>query len=434
MSETTALSADVDRPPLAKPTTPPSERRIMVEVAAHWRPLAACTVGVFLGTLPSYAIGPFLDPVSRELGISLTAVLGWSLCWSIGIVATAPLAGYLADRYGARRLALLSLLALATVVAWAAWGVASQWSWYASGALIGVAVAGIGGITFGRIVSTLFERGLGTALGLMSTGVGLAAVFGPRAMQAIIDGFGWRVALLTEALVIVALLPLIARWLSATGAPSATVSAGAGQTLRHAARRPVFWLLAIGTLLYGLAVAGVSVNMMPYLASEGMTRATAAGAIGLFGAATVAGRLLTGIIVDKAPLHAGAIIAIVLAAEAGAFVALALVGTAALVPALIAFGFAVGAEGDCLAYLVARFFGRRHFSSLFGMLGIVALYTGTGTGPALYNIAREAFGSYPPALMLWAALALASAAAFVATIRTPFFDAPEKTISGGGRS
>lgn len=398
----------------------PAERRVLAELRANWRPLAACIIGVFLGTLPSYAIGAFLEPVSRELGMSLTAVLGWSLCWSIGIVAAAPVAGYLSDRYGARRIALIALLALVIALAWSAWGVAGQVGWYVSGAAIGIAVAGIGGITFGRIVSTLFERGLGTALGLMSTGVGLAAVFGPRSMQAIIDGYGWRVALAVEAGLIVVLLPLIARWLTSTTASSAVLT-GEGQTLAQAVRRPVFWLLALGTLLYGLAVAGVSVNLMPYLADQGMTRAAAAGAVGLFGAATVAGRLMTGIIIDKAPIHAAAIIAIVLVMEAGAFVALALLGTAVLAPALFAFGFAVGAEVDCLAYLIARFFGRRHFSSLFGMLGIVALYIGTGTGPAFYNLTREALGAYPPALVVWAVMAIVSAIAFVATIRTPFF-------------
>lgn len=408
----------------------PSKTSVLAELAANWRPLVACVIGVFLGTLPAYAIGAFLQPVSRDLGLSLTEVLGWSLCWSIGIVAMAPIAGFLADRYGAKRVAILALLALALVLAWSVLGVGSRWSWYASGLLTGAAVAGIGGITFGRVVSALFERGLGTAFGLMSTGVGLAAVIGPRSMQAIIDAYGWRTALAVEAAIIVIALPLIALWLRSPTDGTVAEPTGDGETLKQALRRPVFWLLAAGTLLYGLAVAGVSVNLMPYLEAQGMSRAAAAGAIGIFGAATVVGRLATGVIIDKAPLHAAAIITIVLIAEASAFLALALFGTAALVPALIAFGFAVGAEVDCLSYLIARFFGRRYFSSIFGMLGIVALYIGTGTGPALYNLTRETFGSYPSALILWAVLALVSALAFAATIRTPFFTPAPDAASG----
>jgi len=421
MTQPTALAAIGDPLPVAVPVAARSEPRILAELAAHWQPLVACVTGVFLGALPSYAIGAFLQPVARDLGITLTQVLGWSLCWSIGIVATAPAAGYLADRLGAKRVALVALVVLAAALVWAAWGVGGQLSWYASGFAIGVAVAGIGGITFGRIVSTLFERGLGTALGLMSTGVGLAAVIGPRSMQAIINAYGWRTAFVVQAVAIVVALPLIARWLKPPAPGTAATPKGEGQTVRDAVRRPVFWLLAFGTLVYGVCVAGVSVNLIPYLSDQGMTRASAAAAVGIFGGATVIGRMGTGIIIDKAPLHAAAIIAIVLIGEAGAFVALALLGPAALVPALIVFGLAVGAEGDCLAYLVARFFGRRHFSSLFGMLGIVALYIGTGTGPALYNLTREALGAYPPALILWAVMALVSAAAFLGTIRTPFF-------------
>lgn len=190
--------------------------------------------------------------------------------------------------------------------------------------------------------------------------------------------------------------------------------------MQEAARSGVFWLLVIGTFGYGLCVSGVHVNMVPYLTSQDMSREAAATAVGIFGAATVVGRLLTGLIIDKGPLHASILIALMLAMEAFAFVGLASLGIEALVVILIVFGFAVGAEEDCLVYLVARFFGRRRFSSIFGVIGIVALYLGTGIGPALFSLTREYVASYETTLVIWAGLAVLSALAFLTTARVPF--------------
>ncbi len=378
-------------------------------------------IGVMLGTLPGYAIGVFLQPVSAELGISLTQVLGWSFCWSVGVIVAAPLAGFAADRYGAKRVALFGVVALASALAWTAVGIGDLLTWYVSGLLVGAAVAAVGGITFGRIVSVLFDRGLGTALGIMSTGVGLSAVIGPRLMQHIIDSYSWRTAFIAEALIVALGLPLLWLWLRNTRAviehrPAPQI----GVTLQEASRSGVFWLLVIGTFGYGLCVSGVHVNMVPYLTSQDMSREAAATAVGIFGAATVAGRLLTGLIIDKGPLHASVLIALMLTLEALAFVGLASLGIEALVVILIVFGFAVGAEGDCLVYLVARFFGRRRFSSIFGVIGIVALYLGTGVGPALFSLTREYVASYETTLVIWAGLAVLSALAFLATVRAPF--------------
>lgn len=127
-------------------------------------------------------------------------------------------------------------------------------------------------------------------------------------------------------------------------------------------------------------------------------------------------------IIDKVRIHAAALIALMLFAEGMAFILFAYYGSAMLLPTLLIFGFAVGAEGDCLAYLVARFFGRRFFSSIFGMLGIVTLYIGTGIGPALFGLTREYLGAYPPILIVWSILTFIWSAAFLATARTAFHD------------
>ena len=65
--------------------------------------------------------------------------------------------------------------------------------------------------------------------------------------------------------------------------------------MKTAVRLPVFWVLAAGTVLYGLCAGGMAVNLIPYLTSEGISRTEAATALGLLGVSTMAGRFLTGV-------------------------------------------------------------------------------------------------------------------------------------------
>lgn len=393
--------------------------------------MIAVVLGICFGSVPAYSLGAFIQPLSEEFGWSVTQITGWMLSWSIGAIISAPIAGHLADRIGAKGVSLVSLTLLAAVLATTGLAVKTLPQYYFSGFVIGAVVSGTSAITYGRIVSSLFTAGLGTALGLMSTGIGASAIIGPRLMQAIIDSYDWQTAYYVLAAFPVIILPLLALWLReghredmvADRAPK-----GEGYTLAAAMRMPVFWVMSVGSLLYGICVGGVSVNLMPFLATEGLSRAEAASALGLFGFATISGRFLTGIIIDRVRIHASVLMAVVLAAEAGAFVLLAYGGTGvALLVALPVFGFAVGAEADCLAYCAVRIFGRRNYGSIFGILGIVMLYIGTGVGPVLFSLAQEASGSYAVAFNIWTVLALAAAPLFLWVARIPFFDAGRST-------
>lgn len=395
------------------------------EFRLSWKPMVAVVLGMCFGSVPGYSLGVFIEPLSTEFGWSITEITGWMMAWSIGCITAAPLAGYLADRTGAKRVALISLLLLAGVLAATGIFVQSLPHYYASGFAIGAVVAGTSAITYGRIVSSLFSAGLGTAFGIMSTGIGISAIIGPRLMQGIIDAYGWRNAFLIQGAFPLIILPLLAWWLRegrrdqmvANRAPK-----GEGYLLSEAIRMPVFAVLSVGALIYGVCVSGVSVNLMPFLATHGISRAEAASAVGLFGFATVAGRFLTGIIIDRVHIHAAVLMAIVLAAEAMAFIMMGYGGPGFwLLIALPIFGFAVGAEADCLAYCAVRIFGRRYYGSIFGILGIGMLYVGTGIGPMLFSVAHESFQSYQLAFLLWSGLALLAVPLFLWVSRIPFF-------------
>jgi len=404
----------------------PGRMSIGQEFRRSWKSMIGVVLGICFGSVPAYSLGAFIQPLSEEFGWSVTQVTGWMLCWSLGAILSAPLAGYLADRVGAKGVALVSLSLLAIVLAATGLAVETLAHYYMSGFAIGAIVSGTSAITYGRIVSSLFSAGLGTALGLMSTGIGASAIIGPRLMQAIIDAYDWRTAYFVQAAFPILILPLLAAWLREGHHVHKTprlAAKGEGHALAAAMRMPVFWVMSLGSLIYGICVGGVSVNLMPFLATEGLSRAEAASALGLFGFATVTGRFLTGIIIDRVRIHASVLMAIVLTAEAGAFLLLTYGGTgAALLIALPIFGFAVGAEADCLAYCTVRIFGRRYYGSIFGILGIVMLYVGTGIGPVLFSLAQQMSGSYAFAFNIWTGLALSAVPLFLWVSRVPFFD------------
>ena len=69
----------------------------------------------------------------------------------------------------------------------------------------------------------------------------------------------------------------------------------------------------------------------------------------------------------------------------------------------------MGAEGDIIGYVTARYFGLASYGQLYGLL-FGAYTAGLGIGPFILALGEEAFGSYTPALWICGGLLLAGAA------------------------
>ncbi len=86
-------------------------------------------------------------------------------------------------------------------------------------------------------------------------------------------------------------------------------------------------------------------------------------------------------------------------------------GPAAVLPTAIAIffiGLAYGAEMQVLCYLVARYFGTRHYATLYGLTVLTSTFA-CGLCQMLYGLCFDYFGSYDPAL--WASAILFAIAA-----------------------
>ena len=166
------------------------------------------------------------------------------------------------------------------------------------------------------------------------------------------------------------------------------------------------WLAAAG-------VGGSLPNLESILRSRALGEAAVRSLVPITGMAIVVGRLGSSYLIDRVWAPAVAFIMLITAAIAFALLSLMTVSfwTVALIIATI--GLTVGMEGDLGAFLVARYFGPRHFGRIFGLVyGFFAL--GTGMGAVSYGIAFDRMGNYRLAMMSSAAMLTVSAMLMIA--------------------
>ena len=186
------------------------------EFKRGWPVLAAAAVGVGLGLspLPFYTIGVMIPPLLQEFG-----PMGWTpgdilnalAIYTFGAFAASPIIGIMAERFGARRVALVSVVTFSLAMMALALNTGSKSLYIVLWLVLAFAGAGTLPITFTRPVANWFDRNRGIALGiaLIATGVfgALAKFFSQYIVSNpewhFIGGSGWR-----TAYVLLGLLPL----------------------------------------------------------------------------------------------------------------------------------------------------------------------------------------------------------------------------------
>src|SRR5262249_14471695 len=147
------------------------------------------------------------------------------------------------------------------------------------------------------------SRGLALAVTLCGASVG-AAVFPPLATW-LIKAHGWRRALLVEGAIWAAItFPMLllffrgARDGRRQQQPSPPPRL-AGMSLRDGLRSSVFLRLFIASVLFTFTLIGLVVHFVPILKDRGADPMRAAGVAALVGLFSIAGRLGTGVLLDR---------------------------------------------------------------------------------------------------------------------------------------
>ncbi len=395
-----------------------------------WTIAAVSGLGLATGiaTIVAATFSIFVGPIREEFGWSASLPFWAPLAVTLTTAIAAPWVGSFVDRYGARRIVLVSFVLEALILLSFYWHTPSIWGFYLRYVALGAFALGTTHIAFARVIAMWFDRRRGLALGIALAGVGIGGMLLPLLCQALIGAAGWRAAYVGLAAVIVFVtLPVLALTLRDSPADlglrvdgddpaeadlRATPSASAppaGLTLEQARQDPFYWTMLLTFLLIGIGLQSVMLHLVPMLRSRGVDPMLAATAQSTLFFGLVIGRLITGWLMDRffAPRVA---LAFLLAPIVGIAV-LALGGsgwTAFAAAALV--GLAAGAEVDVIAFLTSRYFGLRQYSRIYGTY--YAVYSlGGGVGPLLTAQALERTGSYAP--ILWVHISLLAIAALL---------------------
>jgi MFS family permease len=409
----------------------------MAEFGRGWRPLLASAIGTGSGVtgLAFYGFGVFVLPLVTAFGWTRGEITTAASFLVLGTAFTAPVVGALIDRFGTRRVGLLSMLAGAAGLAALSTIGGSLGAFYAAWFIIALIGGGTTPVVWTRVVNLWFDRGRGLALGIALAGSGVASMLAPPLLTRVIAEHGWQGGYLAMGgFVAFVAVPLIALLLResppatvhgvADGVPQPAGVASAtgslpGVELAEALRSPVFWKIAISFFVVSGVISALIINLIPLLVDRGLDRTGAAGVAGLMGISVLVGRILIGFLLDR--LSASLVAMVVLATCAGGCVILHLPGTpmALVVFSVIMLGLATAAEVDLVAYLSSRYFGLRAYGRIYGWQ-LTSFYLGAALGPVVAGVAYDSFGNYGP-MLLGAATGLLIGAVVMTTLGRPQF-------------
>ena len=375
-----------------------------------WRVVGATGAGVFLVSSFFFSFPVFLKPLSEEFSWSREAVSAAYAAMTLASALSAPLVGLLFDRSGPRWICGPSLTVAGFAFASLAWLTPRLWHLYVVFGLIGLATTGASYIVYARVVATWFDARRGLALAVMIACSGAGGMVYPPAAQALIDLVGWRNAYLALGAVSPVIGAPIIVWFvrERRTTVQGTRNAVARSTIGSALRSRTLWTLLVVVFGTTMAVNATMVHLSALLTDRGVSAASAALVISVLGAASVAGRLLAGWLLDRFAATRVAFVLLVTAAMGVLLLAGGRTTTAGIV-AVTLIGFGTGGEIDVFPYLLSRYFGVTALSSLMG-LAWMAFGLAGAAGPILMGRAYDATGSYEVVLASAAAATLAMGA------------------------
>jgi predicted MFS family arabinose efflux permease len=258
------------------------------------------------------------------------------------------------------------------------------------------------------VLTTWFEERRGVAFAVVMTGGAIGAMFLPPLAEALIRTEGWRGAYAILGAVILAVGLPLGSFVKQRPRPAHIQKAIVpGVSAAEGLRSRIFWIIVAMLFAVSLGQNGAITHLSALLTDRGISPARAAWAVSAMGGAILAGRLITGWLLDRffAPRVAFCLLGIT---ALGTFL---LAGAQSLVMGITGaalIGFGMGGEGDVTPYLVAKYFGLRSFSTLYGFTWTAYAIAGA-IGPVIMGKAFDATRSYQALLSQLALLTLAAA-------------------------
>src|SRR5580658_5040875 len=341
-----------------------------------WGVAAAAFVGVMTSFAPivPYTFSLFLNPLHAAFGWRREAMTGTFALAAITVALVSPFIGLLLDRFPPRRIILPSILIFALALASLSRLGPNIRQFYLTFFALGLVANGTAQFAYARTVLSWFHKHRGLALALVLTGSGVGSILIPPLTQWTITHHGWRSAYVLLGGIALLGLPLTA--LLVRNRPEAIMledqSSTSGKTVGAALRTGSFWILACIIMLSAFSENGLVTNLAAILTEHRVSVESAAFALSVRGAAGIIGRLCIGFLIDRfSPQR---------------------------IQTFVLLLSAVGA----LILAFAHYFGRKHFSVLYGLTW-TAYAIGGATGPVAIGHWYDRAGFYEPRFIVYLA-------------------------------
>ncbi len=378
------------------------------ELRTSWKIVLASSIGFGFGGsgLPLYTNGIFAVPLAHEFGWSLSRLQTNILLIALSNIITSPLAGWLCDRFGSRRVALVSLATYSVSLMLLSQLDGSVTRFYGLWLLVALSGAGTMPVVWTRVIVGWFEHARGVALGLTLMGTGFAGAVTPPLMSALIERLGWRSAYVALGLIpLLTAMPLTFLFFKDSGNTFKVAADLPGRTAREAVRSYRFWVVGACLFLVTLAVSGLIANLVKVFIAHGYSFQKSAWIVGVVGVFVVIGRPLCGWLMDRfwAPAVAfGFFAAVPMACFLLRIKALS-EPLAILAAALV--GLSAAAEFDVIPFLISRYFGARAFGTISGQI-FLFFFVASAIGPMAFATAYDRQGNFDTLLLLVAGVTL----------------------------
>jgi len=345
-----------------------------------------------------YGFGLFVKPLEADFGWSrgeiMLALTIAMLVWGMA----SPFFGRMIDRYSARIVIFIG--ALTSGLGFALLGLMDNLlHLYVCWTVVGIGMAAMGPISVTTVVSNWFKKRRGTAIGIMSSGIGAGGfAMAPLIGGYLIPNFGWRTSYIVMALITwVVTIPLALLVIKTRPADMGLYPDGAeapetvavnqtspstaqGFTLKMALATPALWLISVSFLTGAFGLAGIVQNQVPHLVDIGFPVTAAAGALGGVGLGSLIGKFFFGWLCDQIPAKYAWCIA----------VGLQLIGITLYA---LTMGLSIGGWIPAMSMLTSTTFGLASYGAIFGMISF-AFSIGSGVGPFIVGYLYDATGNY----------------------------------------
>jgi predicted MFS family arabinose efflux permease len=359
--------------------------------------LFAATFGLGTG---SAAISLYTSSI---IAPHMIAEMGWSKAeyallgtLSLVIACCFPLAGRLADLFGVRRTVLIGIVVLPFVFLGYSLMTGSIWLYIAIYLCGGVLTITTTTTIYSRIAVQYVEKARGLALAAVASGPAVTGIILSPLLNTLVEAHGWRTTFHFLALY-AAVTGILTLWMLPAERRASTATLPPKRRARddypQIFRSGIFWLLLIAMLACNLPQIVAMSQLKMVLMENGVTAQGSSVMLAALPLGVLVGRFVAGFALDRYPVHIVGFVGMTLPSLGLLLIASHFDAPAVLTFATLCLGFSVGAEGDILAFVVARKFGLEIYSTVMGLM-TMAISLSVALGAALLSLTLKMTGDY----------------------------------------